>query len=81
MTKKVLFIDDQIDLWGNAFQEELGQFDFDIRCEDNPSKALGLISSCKPHAVLLDILFPGGPPWKAHPGKNQEKSIRIFRLS
>ena len=61
MAKRILFIDDQIDLWGNAFREELGLYDFDIHCEEDPSKTLRLISSYKPQVVLLDILFPEGP--------------------
>lgn len=60
MTQRILFIDDQMDLWANAFQEELGQFDFEVLCEEDPSKALRLVSSYQPDAVLLDILFPKG---------------------
>jgi len=49
-----------MDLWANAFQEELGQFDFEVLCEEDPSKASRLVSSYQPDAVLLDILFPKG---------------------
>ena len=60
MNKRVLFIDDQIELWGNPLREELGVFGFELRCEEDPSNALRVISSYNPDIILLDILFPEG---------------------
>ncbi|MBW1801811.1 MAG: sigma-54-dependent Fis family transcriptional regulator, partial [Deltaproteobacteria bacterium] len=60
MTKRVLFIDDELDLWEDQIREELKQFDFEVRGEENPSNALNAIGSYRPDLVLLDILFPGG---------------------
>ncbi len=60
MTKRVLFIDDELELWENALREELSVFDFEVLGEDEPSKALKVIASFNPDIVLLDILFPEG---------------------
>jgi len=60
VSKRVLFIDDQIELWQNALRDELGVFGFKLRCEEDPSNALRAISSYNPDVILLDILFPEG---------------------
>ncbi len=60
MTKRLLFIDDELELWESALREELAPRGFEVKGEEDPSKALKVIASYKPDIVLLDILFPNG---------------------
>ena len=60
MLKRVLFIDDELEYWKGALEEELGMFGFEIIGEEDPSNVLKSIEVHKPQAVLLDILFPNG---------------------
>jgi len=60
VTKRILFIDDELELWENALREELRGFGFEVIGLEDPVDALELIASYKPDVVLLDILFPDG---------------------
>lgn len=60
MSKRVLFIDDQLEDWEGLLRRGLEPFGFDFKGEEDPSKALRIINSYKPDVVLLDILFPDG---------------------
>ena len=60
MSKRVLFIDDQLEDWEGLLRRGLESFGFDLKGEEDPSKALRIIGSYKPDVVLLDILFPDG---------------------
>lgn len=57
MAKKILFIDDELELWEDNLRDELSAFDFEIKGETNPANALRCIADYKPDVVLLDILF------------------------
>lgn len=57
MSKRILFIDDQIQDWENILKIGLEPFGFEIKGEEDPDKALKQIESFKPDIVLLDILF------------------------
>jgi len=58
MSKRILFIDDELQLWEDILREELSAFGFELKGESDPANALQVISKYKPDAVLLDILFP-----------------------
>lgn len=58
--KRVLFIDDELELWEDNLREELVAFDFEIKGEADPRNALKMISEYNPDVILLDILFPEG---------------------
>jgi DNA-binding NtrC family response regulator len=60
VSKKILFIDDQLEDWQNFLSNGLEEFGFELIGLDDPANALSLIASLRPDAVLLDILFPGG---------------------
>ena len=60
MSHRILFIDDELDLWLEALQEELAPQGFKVEGEADPKKALASIDARTPDAVLLDIHFPGG---------------------
>jgi len=60
MSKRVLFIDDQLEDWEGLLRRGLKPFGFDLKGEEDPSKSLRIIGSYKPDVVLLDILFPAG---------------------
>ncbi len=59
MSKRVLFIDDELDEWLNALDEELREYGFEVTGEEDPSMALDVIDRDAPDVVLLDILFNG----------------------
>ena len=59
-SKRVLFIDDDFKFFEKTLRKHLGKVGFEIRCEENPSNALRVISSYNPDVILLDILFPEG---------------------
>ena len=58
--KKILFIDDQLELWQSPLRKGLERFGFELIGLEDPGKALSMIASHWPAAVLLDILFPEG---------------------
>lgn len=58
--KRVLFIDDELELWEDNLREELAAFDFEIKGEADPRNTLKIISEYNPDVILLDILFPEG---------------------
>jgi DNA-binding NtrC family response regulator len=60
MTKKVLYIDDEFELWEGKMREQLSSFGFEIKGELEPDNALKCIKEYKPDVVLLDILFSDG---------------------
>lgn len=60
MSKRVLFIDDELQLWEELLREELSNFGFELKGVSDPANALQVISKYKPDVVLLDILFPSG---------------------
>lgn len=60
MSKRVLFIDDQLEDWEGLLRRGLEPFGFELKGEEDPSNALRIIGSYKPDVVLLDILFPDG---------------------
>ncbi len=60
MNKRILFIDDELELWGTLFRKELGSFGFEVITDDDPHRALEIIEQEKPDVVLLDICFPEG---------------------
>jgi DNA-binding NtrC family response regulator len=60
MRKRVLFIDDQLEDWEGLLRRGLEPFGFELKGEEDPSKALRIIGSYRPDVVLLDILFPNG---------------------
>lgn len=60
MFKRVLFIDDELDIWHGALRDELCEFGFDVRGESDPAKAMEAVKTVRPDVVLLDILFPEG---------------------
>lgn len=55
--KKVLFIDDQLDLWIDILKEELLRFDFEVIGEADPAHTLFMIRKHTPDVIMLDILF------------------------
>jgi len=60
VSKRVLFIDDELELWEDIFRKELSSYGFEIKCESDPSKAVEIIEAYQPDVVMLDIRFPGG---------------------
>lgn len=56
---KILFIDDEADLWIGRFRAYLGKQGLTFVDEHDPDKALERIAAERPDVVLLDILFPG----------------------
>lgn len=54
---KILFIDDELEIWEHVIQDGLKPFGFEIIGEDNPSRVQKCIDIYKPDAILLDILF------------------------
>jgi DNA-binding NtrC family response regulator len=60
VSKRVLFIDDQLKDWENVLRRELEPFGFDLKGEEDPSDALKAIASYHPDVVMLDIVFPSG---------------------
>jgi DNA-binding NtrC family response regulator len=56
---KVLFIDDEADLWIGRFRTYLAKFDLQFIEELVAENALARIAAERPDVVLLDILFPG----------------------
>ncbi|QTA78752.1 Two component system response regulator [Desulfonema limicola] len=63
--KRILFVDDQLDVWENALKEDLGGFGFELKGIENPRDTCRFISSYSPDIVLLDILFPEGNKGKS----------------
>lgn len=55
---KVLFIDDEADLWVGSLRTYLARFDLQVVEESAPEQALSHIATEKPDVVLLDIMFP-----------------------
>jgi len=55
--KKVLFIDDQLDLWIDILKEELSRFGFEVIGESDPANTLSMIKKHSPDVIMLDILF------------------------
>lgn len=82
-TKRVLFIDDQLDEWEDLLKEELGQFGFELKGEADFRNALDAISTYNPDIVLLDIMFPEGP--KGQPTllkiKNKHSALPVVILT
>ena len=73
MSKKVLYIDDELELWEGKMRKQLSTFGFELKGELEPDNAIKCIRSYKPDVVLLDILFPGGNLGKAALGKIKEQ--------
>lgn len=57
--KKILFVDDQADVWIGRFNRYLARYGLRFEQELEAERALERIAEKKPDAVLLDILFPG----------------------
>lgn len=73
MSKKVLYIDDELELWEGKMRKQLAPFGFEIMGELEPCNALKCIKDYKPDVVLLDILFPEGDIGKIALGKIKNK--------
>lgn len=58
-SKRILFIDDQLEDWQSFLSGGLEEFGFELIGLEDPGKALSMIAYHHPDAVLLDILFPG----------------------
>lgn len=56
---KVLFIDDQADLWIDSFRRYLGKYDLQFVEELAAERAIARVEKERPDVVLLDVLFPG----------------------
>jgi DNA-binding NtrC family response regulator len=56
---KVLFIDDEADLWIGRFRAYLGKRGLTFAEERDCGRALERIDAERPDVVLLDVLFPG----------------------
>lgn len=57
MSKRILFIDDQLEDWEGLLGRGLAPFGFELYGEENPYKAIKVIRVLSPDIVLLDILF------------------------
>jgi len=73
MTKRIIFVDDELEIWETPLREELGKFGFDLKCKESPANLLKSIASYNPDVILLDILFPEGPLGKPTLKKIKEK--------
>lgn len=74
MTKRVLFIDDQLKDWEYLLRQGLKEYDFELKGEEDPSNAIKVIASYQPDIVLLDIEFPNLPA--DHQGKPTLEKIK-----
>ena len=59
-SKKILFIDDQLEDWQSFLRGGLQEFGFELIGLEDPGKTLSMIDTYQPDVVLLDILFPQG---------------------
>jgi DNA-binding NtrC family response regulator len=57
--KKVLFIDDQLYVWGEIMKKGLSEFDFKVIEESDPLKTISMIKEHDPDAIMLDVMFGG----------------------
>ena len=71
--KRVLFIDDQLDIWEDAMRRELAAYGYELFGLADPKQAIKQIETCKPDVVLLDILFPAGNLGKPTLAKIKDK--------
>jgi len=65
---KILLIDDELG-WCKMLKYELQEKDLEVIYETNPDNALKVISSFRPNAVLLDVIFG-----------HENKGIPVFNL-
>jgi DNA-binding NtrC family response regulator len=72
---KVLFVDDEADLW-IELKRRLNQYDLEIIEERLPELVCTRIEKDKPDVVLLDVMFPG-PDGRLEP-KGRSISATIF---
>src|SRR3990167_2155540 len=61
---KILLIDDETQAF-EIIKSGLSGYDFDVSYESNHDNAINSISTQKPDAILLDIMFNGEPKGKA----------------
>lgn len=71
--KRVLLIDDQLDIWEDAMRRELAAYGYELFGLSDPKQAIKQIEICKPDVVLLDILFPAGNLGKPTLAKIKDK--------
>lgn len=84
--KKVLFIDDQLDIWIDIMKEGLSKFDFEVIGESDPMNTLSMIKKHSPNAIMLDIQFGkegnlGKPTLEKIKGNKKYSNIPVMMIT